>query len=55
MYSHRVNSPKNLAKYSGNSSSKTVRMQAPHVFAQKLIPQELIGRFLMGLVQMGSE
>ena len=23
MYSHRVNSPKNLAKYSGNTSSKT--------------------------------
>ena len=47
MYSHRVNSPKNLAEYSGNTSSKIyfpvfarVRIQAPHVFAQKLIPQE---------------
>ena len=47
MYSHRVNSPKNLAKYSGNTSSKIVscirarvRIQAPHVLAQKLIPQE---------------
>ena len=41
MYSHRVNSPKNLAKYSGNTSSKIfpvfarVRIQAPHVFSQK--------------------
>ena len=41
MYSHRVNSPKNLAKYSGNTSSKIfsvfarVRIQAPHASAQK--------------------
>ena len=47
MYSYRLNSPKNLAKYSGNTSSKIfspvfarVRIQAPHVFAQKIIPQE---------------
>ena len=46
MYSHRMNSPKNLAPYSGISSQKylpvfaRVRIQAPHVFVQKLILQE---------------
>ena len=60
MYSHRVNSPKNLAKYSGNTSSQKyfpvfarVRIQAPHVFSQKLIPQEICPACI-GFVPGGS-
>ena len=46
MYTPRNNFPQEFCEYAENGSSKifscirAVRIQAPHVFAEKLIPQE---------------